>query len=408
MLSAQAYSFHQKSKLAISLSWVGGFTNVVALLSCHASVSHMTGATTQFGEAIAGGNFRVAGLLVLVLLCFFSGACLSGLMTEGARRRGVRSKYILPMITEAILLLSFVIADDLLIAGKFEDGGWIICWLVGSASMAMGLQNATITRISGSVVRTTHLTGVVTDLGLEGMQYLYWWRDKTRSRHWSRNGRLFKVSRRHPTVLRLVLLLSIFGSFLLGVVVGTLTYTRWPSYAMAGPILFLLWIVWMDYRKPIADARELDLLGDPELKAYGILHSLLPKELGIYRIGPHLGTHGAHRVSDPDFQTWVDRLPARWKVVILAMTPLVRLSDNSLMALEEAMGRIRAGGRRLIICGITPGQYKLLDGAGIVDKLGAANVCPDLEFAVAQGIEMLGTRIEEGAAPLVALGKPSG
>jgi hypothetical protein len=161
----------------------------------------------------------------------------------------------------------------------------------------------------------------------------------------------------------------------------------------------------MDYRKPIADARELDLLGDPELKAYGILHSLLPKELGIYRIGPHLGTHGAHRVSDPDFQTWVDRLTPRWKVVILAMTPLVRLSENSLMALEEAMGRIRAGGRRLIICGITPGQYRLLDGAGIVDKLGAGNVCPDLEFAVAQGIEMLG--LGEGT-PSVALGKSRG
>jgi uncharacterized membrane protein YoaK (UPF0700 family) len=389
MLSATAYSFHQKSKLAISLSWVGGFTNVVALISCHATVSHMTGATTSFGEALAGGRFLAGAMFGFIVLSFFVGACLSGIMTEGARRRGVRSKYILPMLSEAILLLMFMVADQLLIAGKFSSGGWVLWWLVGSASMAMGLQNATITRISGSVVRTTHLTGVVTDLGLEWMQYLYWWRDKTRSRHWSRNGRLFKVSRRHPTMLRLLLLLSIFCSFLLGVMIGTLLYVRWPAYAMIAPIFFLLWIVWMDYRKPIADARELDLLGDPELKAYGILHSLLPKDLGIYRIGPHLQNH---KVSDPDFQTWVDRLPARWKVVILAMTPLVRLSDNSLMALEDAYGRLRSAGRKLIICGITPAQYKRLDGAGIVDRLGAANVCPDLEFAVAQGIEMLESR----------------
>ncbi|MDB5318430.1 MAG: putative transrane protein [Phycisphaerales bacterium] len=386
MISAQAYSFRQKSKLAISLSWIGGYTNVVALITCHATISHMTGATTSFGEAVAGGDYATALFLGFILITFFTGACLSALMTEGARRRGIRSKYILPMLVEAVLLLIFALATELLIARQFAAGGAVIWWMTGAASMAMGLQNATITRISGNVVRTTHLTGVITDLGLEGVQYLYWWRDKTRSRHWSRNGRLFKVSRRHPTVLRLLLLLSIFGSFLLGVLLGTWAYKQWPSYAMIAPIAFLLWIVWVDYRKPIADARELDLLGDPELKAYGILHSLLPKDLGIYRIGPHLH---ANRVSDPDFQTWVERMPERWKVVILALTPLVRLTSNALMDLDAAYERLRGNGRRLIICGITPSQYKLLDGSGMVDKLGAENVCPDLEFAVAQGIEML-------------------
>lgn len=200
------------------------------------------------------------------------------------------------------------------------------------------------------------------------------------------DDRLFKVSRRHPTVLRLLLLANIFGSFLLGVLIGSWMYARWPSNAMILPILFLFWIVVMDYRKPIADARELDLLGDPELKAYGIMHSLLPKELGIYRIGPDLKSGRAH---DPDFQTWIDRLPERWRVVILAMTPLVRLTENSLLALEAAHERLKVGGRDLIICGITTSQYKLLDGAGLVDKLGVENVCPDLEFAVARGIEML-------------------
>lgn len=386
MISAQAYSFRQKSRLAISLSWIGGYTNVVALIACHATVSHMTGATTSFGEAVANGDHGTAYFLGFLLITFFAGACLSGLMTEGARRRGIRSKYILPMLIEAILLLIFAISTELMIARQFLPGGAVIWWMSGAASMAMGLQNATITRISGNVVRTTHLTGVITDLGLEGMQYLYWWRYKTRKRHWSRNGRLFAISRRHPTVLRLLLLLSIFGSFLLGVLLGTLAFKHWPSYAMIAPILFLLWIVWVDYRKPIADARELDLMGDPELKALGILHSLLPKELGIYRIAPHLH---ANRVSDPDFQTWVERLPQRWRVVILALTPLVRLSSNALLDLEAAYERLQQKGRRLIICGITPSQYKLLDGVGMVDKLGAANVCPDLEFAVAQGIVML-------------------
>jgi hypothetical protein len=172
-----------------------------------------------------------------------------------------------------------------------------------------------------------------------------------------------------------------------GVLAGTWLHTHWPAYTMIVPILFLMWIVWVDFRTPIADARELDLLGDPELKALGIMHSLLPKELGIYRMGPHLQRHGAR---PPDFAAWVERLPERWRVIILALTPLVRFSPNSLMDMEAAYERLRRSGRRLIVCGITPVQYRLLEEAGMVERLGAENVCPDLEFAVAQGIEMLG------------------
>ncbi|HEY7119815.1 MAG TPA: DUF1275 family protein [Tepidisphaeraceae bacterium] len=395
MLSAQAYSFRQMSKLAISLSWVGGFTNVVALMACHSMVSHMTGTTTWFGQAIAVADWKAALFLGFVVAAFFAGAMLSALMTEGARRRGIRSKYILPLLVEAFLLMVFALGVEFVHFRPLLDPRGVMWWMVGAASMAMGLQNATITRISGNVVRTTHLTGVITDLGLEGVQYLFWWRDKVRSRHWSRNGRLFRVSRRHPSVLRLALLASIFGSFLLGAAIGTALYMRWPNFAMILPVLFLLFIVWMDYRKPIADARELDLLGDPELKAYGIVHSLLPQDLGIFRIGPHLQRHGAR---PPDFQAWVERLPPRWRVIILALTPLVKLTSNSLLDLDAAHERLARGGKRLIICGITPVQYKLLDGAGIVDKLGVENVCPDLEFAVAQGIEML-RPVESREAP---------
>jgi hypothetical protein len=260
-------------------------------------------------------------------------------------------------------------------------------WIIGAASAAMGLQNATITRISGNVVRTTHLTGVVTDLGLEGVQYLFWWRDKTRSRREGRRGRLRRVSTRHPTFLRLALLVSIFGSFLFGVVAGTLAYSHWPAYSMCAPILFLMWIVWMDWRKPIADARELDLMGDPELRALGIVHSLLPKELGIYRIAPRLGHH---KESVPDFAGWVDRLPERWRVIVVALTPLVKLSGNTLLDLDAAVTRLHAGEKKLILCGVTTKQYKEMERTGLLAKIGEANVCPDLEFAVAMGLEMLG------------------
>ena len=64
------------------------------------------------------------------------------------------------------------------------------------------------------------------------------------------------------------------------------------------------------------------------------------------------------RMTQPDFAGFVDRLHARWRVVILALTPLVRLSGNSLMELGEGIDRLRREGRKLILCGITPLQYK--------------------------------------------------
>src|SRR4051794_1785432 len=115
MLSASAYSFRQKSRLAISLSWVAGYTNVVAFLMCgHIVVSHVTGNVTHFGESAAEvilhpnhGPWRDVAFFGFLAATFFFGAITSAVMTEGARRRGLRSKYILPMAVEAALLTAF-------------------------------------------------------------------------------------------------------------------------------------------------------------------------------------------------------------------------------------------------------------------------------------------------------------
>ena len=110
---------------------------------------------------------------------FFLGAAVSACMTEGARRAGFRSKYILPMALQAVLLSVMTVTLDYYTA---YGTPFTFYFLTHIASFAMGLQNATITRVSGAVVRTTHLTGVVTDMGLEGVQYLLWAWDKTRAR----------------------------------------------------------------------------------------------------------------------------------------------------------------------------------------------------------------------------------
>ena len=386
MLSARAYSFRQKSRLAISLSWVAGFTNVVLFTHCGGLfVSHVTGTTTQLGEAIAQRRQERVLLFGGLWLSFLCGAIASALMTESARRRGSPSKYVLPLAIEALLLTGVALwleanAESAALVGF---AGRLAAYL---AAFAMGIQNATITKISGAVVRTTHLTGVTTDLGLEGVQYLLWVRDKLTGRGWPRVARMIRVSRRHPELLRVLLLASILGSFLFGATAGLLLYLRWGPVVLTLPVAFLLWMIYVDWRRPIADVREIDLLADHELKLHGIVKALLPPDLGIWRV--FCNRNGKmHRA--PDFEHWVDRMPGRWRVIILSLSPLLHFDDNALMGLAASARGLREHGRRLVLAGVTPPQYQSIRNSPAGDVIEAENLSPDLEFAIARAIELL-------------------
>ena len=82
MLSARAYSFRMKSRLAISLSWIGGYVNTIGWMFCGAAVSHMSGNATHFGQAVANlftAPRELGGALFFgfLLFSFFLGACAS-------------------------------------------------------------------------------------------------------------------------------------------------------------------------------------------------------------------------------------------------------------------------------------------------------------------------------------------
>ena len=387
MLSARAYSFRQQSRLAISLSWIGGYTNVVAFMVCGAVASHVTGNVTHLGRFFAEGNYGEMLFMGFMWAAFFVGAATSAVLTEIARQRGVASKYIPPMVVEAALLslLALTIRNHPTVEAHETA---MLYWMGGLAALAMGLQNATITKISGAVIRTTHLTGVTTDLGIESVQYLAWYRELVRGRRWSRTGRVLKISHRHPSFLRVMLLASIIGSFLFGATAGTVIFHHFPALSLMAPVAFLGWIVFVDWRTPIADVRELDLMGDSELKLLGLMKSLLPPELGIWRVSCRRD-HSWHK--PPDFQQWAEKIPARWRVIILALSPLTRFEHNSILNLEAALDSLHKQGRKLVLSGITQTQYRNLTQQGIGRSMDIENICPDLEYAVARGIDLVQT-----------------
>jgi uncharacterized membrane protein YoaK (UPF0700 family) len=97
------------------------------------------------------------------LVAFTGGAATTAIMVNAARRRGLSSAYAQPLLLEAALLLLFGVVG----ARLNEVHAMFVPVTVGLLCYLMGLQNAVISKISHAVIRTTHVTGIITDLGIE-------------------------------------------------------------------------------------------------------------------------------------------------------------------------------------------------------------------------------------------------
>ena len=140
---------------AFVLAFIAGCINAIGLLGFeHQSVSHLSGTATLVGTSILNNSFKESFHLIGILLSFFLGASLSGLMLHGSSLK-LGQHYDTALFIEAFLIFSSLYL--------LTDGSFYGHFL---ASAACGLQNALATTYSGAIVRTTHLTGIFTDLGL--------------------------------------------------------------------------------------------------------------------------------------------------------------------------------------------------------------------------------------------------
>lgn len=147
--------------LALLLTFTAGLVNSVGFLAVAIYTSHMTGLTAMLADHLVLGDLDLVLLAGLGVAAFVVGAMIAAIVFNWARRRGLRSRYAIILVAEALLVLLVG-----LLAQQLADRG--IAWpIVVVLSAAMGLQNAIITKLSGAQIRTTHVTGMVTDIGIE-------------------------------------------------------------------------------------------------------------------------------------------------------------------------------------------------------------------------------------------------
>ncbi len=157
----EARSAATDRRLAVSLTAIAGALNAAGFYAAGLYASNMSGNVSALADHLALGSLAVAAVYLAVVAAFIAGAAASTLLISLGRRRSVRGIYAYSILAEAALLTGLGCAELWLPGVRGGAAG------VAGLSFILGLQNATVTRVSGARVRTTHVTGMVTDLGME-------------------------------------------------------------------------------------------------------------------------------------------------------------------------------------------------------------------------------------------------
>lgn len=212
-------------RLAWSLAAIAGALNTAGFYAVGLYSSHMTGNVSALADYLALADLSLAAVHLTLIVTFISGAVVSALLINAGRRRQIAGIYAFSILAEAVLLAALGGADVWL----SEVGRSPL--LAYGLSFIMGLQNAVVTRISNARIRTTHVTGMVTDIGIElgNLADLAWHRGQ-RGRQDAAEYNKDKLWLHGVTVL----------AFLGGGMIAVLTYKSYRSYLLFGAALLLL------------------------------------------------------------------------------------------------------------------------------------------------------------------------
>lgn len=230
-------TFRQNVILAVTLASVAGAVNAAGFFVLGTHTSHMTGQVATVGEAMAGGRSDLALVAAGLLLAFVAGAATAAALLDLTVGRP-RGRYTPVLALEVAVLTTAALWASRGHGIRTPILGWALCF-------AMGLQNAMVTRISGAVVRTTHLTGVLTDFGMETTRLVKWLFKRPRHRGlrslWHATRQEFERAWLH---------LALVGAFLAGATAGPVLLFYSNEAALALPCLVLMGLIVLDWQPP--------------------------------------------------------------------------------------------------------------------------------------------------------------
>ncbi len=216
-------TYRHNVKLASLLCMTAGFVNAAGFLGFATLTTNVTGHAALFAERIALQDWGNTRVIALWMFLFLAGAFFSSLIISRIGRNRQYS-YVIPILIEMAILLGVALEGH-----RYDQSLVTKELFAGSLLFAMGLQNSLVSMISGSVVRTTHLTGTFTDLGIELAQIL----DRD-----SKDKRVL----RSKIKLRLIIIVFFMG----GALAGAFLFHSLSFYAFFIPAAILLFTLLYD------------------------------------------------------------------------------------------------------------------------------------------------------------------
>lgn len=220
--------------LGFILPGVAGAINASGFFAVGTYTSHMTGNVATVGNQLAMGHFWLATRALIFVCSFLGGTMISTFLVLYGNRISA-PPYWRPLLLECAMLLVFATVS----VGSGHRA------LINSLTMtallccAMGVQNALVTNLSGARVRTTHMTGITTDIGIESARTLHTWREGTRGMGFLPSLWHLKYLWLDDELKRLRLHVAVLSSFLIGATVGPICYLLVGHIAMLVPCAVL-------------------------------------------------------------------------------------------------------------------------------------------------------------------------
>ncbi|MBC7735202.1 MAG: DUF1275 domain-containing protein [Bacteriovorax sp.] len=209
-------------RLGAVLAFVAGATNAGGFLAVGQYTSHMTGIVSAMADNLVLGHATAVLAAAAALAAFIVGAMTTAILVNWGLRRQLHSAYSLPLLLEAAVLLVF----GLLGTSLGLHTALLVPVTVLLLCFMMGLQNAVISKISRAEIRTTHVTGLVTDFGIELGKLVYF-------------NRIEGVGPVRASRERLRTQGLLIGLFCVGGVIGALGF-QYAGYVTTVPLALLL------------------------------------------------------------------------------------------------------------------------------------------------------------------------
>ena len=210
-------------RIAVLLSFIAGLVNIAGFLGIHTLTTNVTGHFATLILDVYAMDWIIALVYISYLLSFLVGSFASGVLIEWMKKYKKMNIYLLPTLLESGVL---IIVPLLVYWNANFSPNLIACLLL----FAMGVQNSFVTKISNAVVRTTHLTGLFTDLGLE-LSHLFF----------SSQKHVY-----HQNVSTIKLRLNIIFFFFFGGIVGVFLFIKIEFFVLLFAAVILLLGLFLD------------------------------------------------------------------------------------------------------------------------------------------------------------------